>query len=139
MQQTSKNLSSEGSQLTEKKMPPFGDCMFNRHEYCKVTLEDGKTCSCTKCGDAHGTKYKPLDLNTPVHVLFRKVFDAHKAGRMYSDSIDPVVELSKQEPPEETDVISFTKAVADYTGLGDAVLEEDEVEDTLEELERKRA
>ena len=105
----------------------FGDCMFGRHEFCKMTLESGKVCPCD-CGEKHGTKFVKGDLDTPIHRLFRKVFEAHVAGTTYSGSesfkidaesgnfdLAPAVEL-KYEPA--------------------AVLVE--VEDTVEQLEEKR-
>src|SRR5215217_4185885 len=78
----------------------FGDCMWNRHEYCKKVLENGRVCPCD-CGDKHGVSYKPVDLETPIHVLTMKVVEAHRRGERYSvdaaaDATDvvPVVELN---------------------------------------------
>ncbi len=96
--------------------------MFNRHESCRVTLEDGsKTCQCD-CGDKHGINYKPGDLDTPIHLLFRKVAEAYKRGETFSDS---------ESFKEETTAIELS-----YKREPMPVVEE--VDDTLEELEKKR-
>lgn len=111
-----------------KKPHKFGDCMWRRHEYCKVTLEDGTKCECD-CGEGHGSKYQPADLDTPLNRIFRKIVEANKAGKMYSESeeylaaeAEDALTLDVQEPLEVIPV----------------VVDPDETE-SLEELEMKRA
>lgn len=114
MRRTSKNLKSDeqienSAPMTTQVSTPgseksagvkFGDCMFGRHEYCKKVLEGGRVCPCD-CGEKHGVSYKPVDLNTPIHVLTMKVVEAHKKGERYSvdaaaedGDVAPVIELS---------------------------------------------
>lgn len=110
------------------KRPPFGDCMFGRHEKCKVKLENGEVCNC-ECGDKHGSEYVPLNLDTPLHRLFMKIAEAHKAGKSYSESDefkDLVVELGK-EKEETAAVVTATVKIP-----------EEDLEETIEELEQKR-
>jgi hypothetical protein len=120
-----------------KPRPPFGWCMFGRHEFCKVTLEDGTKCNCTKCGESHGVKYVPADLDTPLNQVFRKIVEAHKKGQMYSESEEflaseqkNTLTLKSQEPQvsmPEPSALSMPVAIV-----------ADEVE-SIEDLEKKRA
>ena len=103
--------------------------MFGRHEYCKKVLESGYVCPCD-CGDQHGSKYVPGDLNTPIHVMTMKIIEAHKRGERYTvtddDTVTPVIELNYQVRETETEPPPLLE------------LENDDVEDTLEQLEAKR-
>lgn len=109
------------------KVHRLGDCMFGRHEFCKQVTEGGITCSC-ECGEKHGSKYVKPDIMTPIHVMTMKIVEAHKKGERYTVEADPdvtdggpVIELNYQasEPLPQIEV-------------------ENDVEDTLEQLEAKR-
>lgn len=116
------------STATSKKYEPgtqFGDCMFGRHSSCKKVLESGKVCAC-EC-ENHGVDYKPLDLNTPVHVLFRKVADAYKRGEVFSET---------EEAKVGTDALELKYQQVEP--LPQTEEQENAVEDTLEQLEQKR-
>lgn len=98
----------------------FGDCMWNRHEYCKTVSSAGRKCPC-KC-ENHGSKYVAPDLDTPLHKLLMEIGTAFRAGKTFDvNSVKtdtPVIELKYQEPLK-------TK-------------EEENAADTIEELEAKR-
>lgn len=97
--------------------------MFGRHEFCQQTSSGGTVCECD-CGEKHGTKYVKPDIDTPIHLLFRKVADAYKRGEVFSESEGfkdetTAIELSYKREPDPVVTVDY-----------DAV--------TLEELEKKR-
>jgi hypothetical protein len=112
--------------------------MFGRHEFCRVTLEDGKVCPC-ECGEAHGTKYVKGDLDTPIHRLFRKVFEAHKEGKSYSDSEEFKKDSANGDYDEQPVVeLNYTRKPLPITAKKEVSHAEDDDNVTLEELEAKR-
>lgn len=115
-----------------KKPHKFGDCMWRRHEYCKVELEDGTKCECD-CGEGHGSKYVALDLDTPLNRVFQKIVEYNKKGKMYSESEEFLAgtEAGAVVLKHEPRIIQTT------TGPEPEALNVEEY-DTLEELEEKR-
>lgn len=123
--------------VQKKPRPPFGDCMFGRHEKCKKVLESGEECNCD-CGDKHGTEFVQVSTDTPLHRLFLKIAAAHKAGKSYSESDefkDLVVESKKEVAAAAVEEVlkpKQSRVVVNH-------LVDPEENETIEELEQKRA